>query len=205
MTREDFLARVRGALHRSAADPVGAPPQPPPSRPDWDGSDLLAEFARQAEAVSTQVKKAEGLEEARRILRELLTDLGASSCLRSSDALIEELLQGTDLPVAREPETADVGITGVHLAIAETGTLVLSSEAGRLAGLLPMAHIAVVREDQVVATLTEAIAWAQRRLPAAWVQATGPSRTADIELTLTTGVHGPGVVHVIALGSTATD
>ncbi len=90
-------------------------------------------------------------------------------------------------------------MTGVLCAIAETGTLVLSSAAGRFASLLPMRHLALVREEQLVPTMAEALAKYGDELPSAWVQATGPSRTADIELTLSIGVHGPGVVHVVLL------
>jgi L-lactate dehydrogenase complex protein LldG len=49
--------------------------------------------------------------------------------------------------------------------------------------------------------MAEALASYGGELPSAWVQATGPSRTADIELTLSIGVHGPGVVHVVLLSS----
>jgi L-lactate dehydrogenase complex protein LldG len=102
---------------------------------------------------------------------------------------------------------ADLGVTGVDLAIAETGTLVVVSGAGRprSASLLPPCHVAVFDRDALVESLQQAglvlETW-HEGAPPAWRGAstnfiTGPSRTADIELTLTRGVHGPGEVHAV--------
>jgi L-lactate dehydrogenase complex protein LldG len=102
---------------------------------------------------------------------------------------------------------ADLGVTGVDLAIAETGTLVVVSGAGRprSASLLPPCHVAVFDRDALVTSLLQAglalEAWHDGPPPAGWGASinfiTGPSRTADIELTLTRGVHGPKEVHAV--------
>ena len=103
--------------------------------------------------------------------------------------------------------TADVGVTGADLALAETGSLILLSGSGRprSISLLPPYHVAVFDRDALVESLDQVgvflEAWHDGP-PEAWRGGviniiTGPSRTADIELTLTRGVHGPKEVHVV--------
>jgi L-lactate dehydrogenase complex protein LldG len=102
---------------------------------------------------------------------------------------------------------ADVGVTGAELAIAETGTLVLRSAAGqpRSTSLLPACHVALFDRAALVETLEQVgialEAWHDAPLAdgggAVINFITGPSRTADIELTLTRGVHGPKEIHAI--------
>jgi L-lactate dehydrogenase complex protein LldG len=102
---------------------------------------------------------------------------------------------------------AHLGLTGVDLAVAETGTLVLVSGAGRArsTSLLPPCHIAVFDRGALVESLRQVgvflEAWhGESTAPARGGTInfiTGPSRTADIELTLTRGVHGPKEVHAI--------
>ena len=102
---------------------------------------------------------------------------------------------------------ADLGVTGADLAIAETGTLVVVSGAGRprSASLLPPCHVAVFDREVLVESLLQAglvlEAWhdgATSEARGASINfITGPSRTADIELTLTRGVHGPKEVHAV--------
>lgn len=108
-----------------------------------------------------------------------------------------EALQVQGLTFAEGPQVP-VGLTAAAAAIAETGTLVVPSGPGRPLGasLLPEAHLAVVPEDAVVATLEDALRAETIRRGPATVLITGPSRTADIEMTLTLGVHGPGRVVV---------
>ena len=100
----------------------------------------------------------------------------------------------------------DLGLTGVDLAVAETGTLVLVSGAGRprSTSLLPPCHIAVFDRTALLESLRQVgvflEAWHADPASArggAINFITGPSRTADIELTLTRGVHGPKEVHAI--------
>jgi L-lactate utilization protein LutC len=97
--------------------------------------------------------------------------------------------------------TVDVGITSVQAAIADTGTLVLDSsvERNRLVSLIPPIHIAILDASQIFATLGDVLAALQtgEELNPAITFITGPSRTADIELTLTLGVHGPQELYVI--------
>jgi len=100
---------------------------------------------------------------------------------------------------------ADLGLTGVDLALAETGTLVLRSGPGRprSTSLLPPYHVAVFDRGALVESLQQVgvflEAWNTRDDGFGGVVnfITGPSRTADIELTLTRGVHGPKEVHAI--------
>ena len=104
---------------------------------------------------------------------------------------------------------AAVGISGANMAIAETGTIVLVTNEGNadLTTTLPPVHIALFGIDKVVATLDDAVA-VLRMLPRSgtgqimtsyvnWI--TGPSRSADIEQSLTIGVHGPREMHCVII------
>jgi iron-sulfur cluster protein len=104
---------------------------------------------------------------------------------------------------------ATVGISGANMAIAETGTIVLVTNEGNadLTTTLPPVHIALFGIDKLVATLDDAVAML-RMLPRSgtgqlmssyvnWI--TGPSRSADIEQSLTIGVHGPREMHCVIL------
>lgn len=102
---------------------------------------------------------------------------------------------------------ADIGITGVEYAIAETGTCVLSAddETGRLVGLAPPIHIVLVKKGQVLSTLDDLftirkLQFLDENFPTYTNLISGPSRSADIEYTLVTGVHGPGDVHMLLIG-----
>jgi L-lactate dehydrogenase complex protein LldG len=102
---------------------------------------------------------------------------------------------------------ADVGITSADFAVAETGSLACLSRPGqeRLASLAPPRHVAVVERRQIVPDLFELFARLETPgegdLPSNLVLITGPSKTGDIELQLTTGVHGPGQWDVIVIDS----
>ncbi len=109
-----------------------------------------------------------------------------------------------------EPVTA--GITGVHAAVAESGSMILLHGAGRprLASLLPPVHIALLPAERIVRTLPEAFDRLRAehgrdpfRDRSNLVVITGPSRTADIELSLTLGVHGPRDVHAVVIRPSA--
>jgi len=104
---------------------------------------------------------------------------------------------------------ADLGITGADYAVAETGSVVVLPRRGlsRLVSVLPPVHVALVRPQEVVATLDDV--FLLRRLEyyrnggdmGSYLNfITGPSRTADIEQTLVVGVHGPREVHLVLLG-----
>lgn len=100
-----------------------------------------------------------------------------------------------------ELERAAVGLTGALAGIADSGTLVLTSGAKRprLASLLPPVHIAVLARSTLYRTMAAFIVAHPNEVREAsnLVFITGPSRTADIEQTLTLGVHGPKEVHVV--------
>jgi L-lactate dehydrogenase complex protein LldG len=105
-----------------------------------------------------------------------------------------------------EAARAELGVTGVDFALAETGTLILLSGAGRprSTSLLPPTHVAVFDRRHLLESLEqvgialEALHADPRAMSGAMINfITGPSRTADIELTLTRGVHGPKEVHAV--------
>ena len=100
-----------------------------------------------------------------------------------------------------------VGLTAADFAIAETGTIVLSSDEQNslLVSLLPPVHIALIRSSQIAATLDNVISKLDKERmsrvdPSRSVSfITGPSRTSDVELVLSIGVHGPKELHVVIL------
>lgn len=97
--------------------------------------------------------------------------------------------------------TCQAAITGCELLVARTGTIVLSAkgESGRTASVYAPIHICIAHTNQLVYDIKDALIQLKEKyagkLPSLISFASGPSRTADIEKTLVTGVHGPKEVY----------
>ncbi len=119
------------------------------------------------------------------------------------EALELEGIQATGDRDAAALFDAGAAVTGVTAAIAETGTIVCTSgpDTARGSSLIPAVHIAVVAGGQIVPDLFDYFAAlpAGADLPANINLISGPSKTADIEGILITGVHGPGEVHIVVI------
>jgi L-lactate dehydrogenase complex protein LldG len=197
-------------------------PGPPPVS-DVDG-DLIARFEAEAAAVAVTVHRVygdaaaidavTGLLRERRASRALAWDAewlncpGLAPAIAAAGITLESCWLPAD-PEARRARLASldpvpVGLTGAVAGLADTGSLAVISGPGRgrMASLLPPVHIAVLRAAQIVPSLSHFLASHPDAAAAGsnLVFITGPSRTGDIEMTLSRGVHGPGVVHVVVIG-----
>ena len=102
------------------------------------------------------------------------------------------------------PTLADAETSQALYGLADTGSVVLaaSPEEPRARSLLPSRHVTLLPEDRILPGLAELVAALGGELPSALAIVSGPSRSADIEQRLTTGVHGPGEEHVVLLPRT---
>ena len=192
------------------------PPPPPGSEEDLvrrvgTDADLPAVFAEQARAVGMDVTLCDA-SELSRMVAECLRDAGVQqvshcSAPRYTPAITEgiEAAGATVVDWTRGPGMdalydCDAAVTDIAMAVAESGTMVYDSDRDHSRGgfLVPPVHIAVVPASCIVPDLVDWVR-AYDSLPAASVLITGPSKTADIEGILVTGVHGPGQVHVLVL------
>jgi L-lactate dehydrogenase complex protein LldG len=202
-----ILAKVRQAQVRARLPEPGPglparlayPPMEPPA--------LRERFRRELELLGVEVHVEATEEAVRARVKDLIRGrkvlswdpealpCGTAACLEG-----EEVLFGAS-PRA-EQAGAEIGLTGCEAALAETGSLAMTAGPGRprTPSLLPYVHVAVVRSSDLVLGMGEFFERyrAHAELPYL-VFITGPSRTADIELSLTLGVHGPGKV-VVVLG-----
>lgn len=226
--REGFLARVsEAALAGRRFRPHLA------TIPEGTGylgvpGNLAQRFTSEATAVGGEVYRAKDFDDAREHVQCVLAAAGARSALCWRHDVLHRLelprllaaagvaaIDGASLLTLPEAEqrrvilSCDVGITSCDLAIAETGTLLMCSREGqeRVASLTPPMHIAIIERRQIVPDLIDALDWLAGRglenLPSNVTLITGPSKTGDIELQLTTGVHGPGKWRVIVVESSA--
>ena len=195
-----------------------------------NGAALFAKFQDSAERAGCVVSRVQRLEAATEHIGSTVENLGARTVVRSNHAIlgqmgIDAILSAAGVQVVQmagsetaderlngqvlrdKTASADIGITGVDYAIAETGSCVIIPRLGvsRMVSLLPPVHIAVVEAGQVLPGLDELFLLRSRdflRQDAGGYMniITGPSRSADIEYTIVKGVHGPGEVHLILIG-----
>lgn len=175
---------------------------------------LIESFRHHAEGGSSTVHEVETLAE--------VAELVASLCGKGPVALPQRLTMDSiahalaerplELVIPADAEApadqvadAAVGVVRGELAIAETGSVLVSEHAlaDRVVSMLCRRLVQVVARERVVARLEDAAAWlaAAGGQPGFASLMTGPSRTADIERSLTIGVQGPDLVDVVVVGS----
>ncbi|MCT2588226.1 LutC/YkgG family protein [Actinophytocola gossypii] len=199
--RDVVLGRIRAALaDRPTAAPV--PRDYDTSRDVQDVVGLFAERAADYRAVVRRVRPRELAEEIDVSLRAR----GARRMAAPDDLpawwRIGEVVWSLDEPghplSIRALDRSDGVLTGCAVAIAETGTVVLDAgeaQGRRALTLLPDYHLCVVRADQVVGTVPEALARLSPTSPLTFIS--GPSATSDIELDRVEGVHGPRNLEIL--------
>ena len=211
--RENILRRIREANGREAGagakdrdailarlDAHGRGPLP---TMDWEP---VPRFKERCIAMMSTVDEVGSRDELPRAVASYLRQ----NNLPTSGACWPELAKldwaGAGVDVEARPCHGDdkVGITGVFCALAENGTLMLLSGENMYAttSLLPENHVAIVPASRIVRTMEDG--WDLLRsengsLPRQVNFVSGPSRTADIEMTLVLGAHGPFRVHVIVV------
>jgi L-lactate dehydrogenase complex protein LldG len=201
-------ARTAILSRLAAAQRTARLPRPgeiaPLAQPARTLADCLARFREELQALGVACAVEATAEAVRRRLRALVDcrrvlSWDPAQLPYDGGSVLDSPILGS---AAREEQAvAEVGVTGCDGAIAETGTLVLYSGRGRArtVSLLPSVHIALVRPQDLCFSMGEFFAENAERIgaEACCTFITGPSRTADIELTLTLGVHGPGQVVVL--------
>ena len=193
--REEILARVRAATAGAVSVPV-----PPPVRAadPASGAALLDLFAERVADYRAVVERC--------TLDELAARVAVA--VEGRVVVVPEGL-GVEVPgatvdaglTALELDEVDAVVTEAAVGVAETGTIVLDHGPGqgrRALTLVPDRHVCVVRADQVVPDVPDAVALLDPARPQTWIS--GPSATSDIELDRVEGVHGPRSLHVILVG-----
>ncbi len=210
--RDNILGRIRTALGknereaaREAAQAYIAQHAPGPRpRADWD---LVARFRERVLNLASSVDQVASVNEVPRAVAHYLREnkLPLQAVCWPEFTQLDWTAQGMIVTAQPAKESDLVGITGALCAIAETGTLVLLSGKNTppATSLLPETHVAVVRISRIVKNMEEA--WGLLRgeypvMPRAVNFVSGPSRTADIEQTVTLGAHGPYRVHIVLVG-----
>jgi L-lactate dehydrogenase complex protein LldG len=210
------LSRIRAALGSAQADPGTdsltdvSPPTAPAYRTmgSLDGAPLLDLLAERLADYRAAVRRVTRPELAGTV-RAALTERGVRRVVVPAGldllVVLQALPPDVDLIIdddlsPQDLDAVDGVITGAAVAIAETGTIVLdgSPDQGRRAiTLVPDYHLCLVRADQVVELVPEAIDRLAPRSgqPLTWIS--GPSATSDIELSRVEGVHGPRTLEVI--------
>ncbi|SDI21766.1 L-lactate dehydrogenase complex protein LldG [Actinokineospora alba] len=197
--REEILGRIRSALSTVDKAEIVV------SR-DYQQAiegDLVGLFAERVADYRAAVVRttADTVPEA---IAEQLAHFGIGSVVTPADLPADWVPQAvTDAPPLDVPalDAADGVVTACAVGIAETGTIVLDAGPGqsrRALTLVPDFHLCVVRTDQIVGTVPEAIARLDGTRPLTWIS--GPSATSDIELNRVEGVHGPRTLVVLIVG-----
>lgn len=195
-SRETMLARVREALGDTEHDHTSAAADRPVRPASPDSTALVELFVERVEDYRASVSRCAATELAQYI----------GALLPPGARVVTPPGLELDLP-GRVPDDAlsatqldgiDAVVTACRLGIAETGTIVLdhTPDQGRRAlSLVPDLHVCIVRTDQLVWDVPDAVPLLDPARPQTWVS--GPSATSDIELDRVEGVHGPRTLAVV--------
>jgi L-lactate dehydrogenase complex protein LldG len=179
---------------------------PPRWRSRRNFPDLADRFTEALTRVHGEVIRADSLEGALQALDALFEELSARNIVANAEPVLTGLGLETRWPginwhIVGQSEgdlrafcaAADVGLSGAEAALAETGSIAISSGPGhsRLATLLPTVHVALVPTSSLTTDIFTWTAARQGGMPSKLVLVSGPSKTADIEQTMAIGVHGP--------------
>src|SRR5579872_4302729 len=197
--REEVLARIRAALGPSSGPPRAVPREYRTA--GEDGIDAFLERLHHYEARTQRVAAGE----LARTVSSTLRERGAQRVV-APEGIPQAWLEGAqvlrDTPPLdpRALDGADGVITTCAVAIAQTGTIVLDASPGmglRVLSLIPDYHLCIVRAEQLVSCLPEALAKLDATRPLTFIS--GPSATVDIEMVRVRGVHGPRRLEVIVV------
>jgi len=190
--RDEILGKVRADLAGTA--PAQRPPIPHGSAPD-DVVGLFAERVADYRAVVERCTKRQLPSHVKAALPEGRVVVPAGLSVTVPDAVVDDGLTAAEL------DACAAVVTDAAVGIAETGTIVLDHGPGqgrRAITLVPDVHVCIVRADQVVADVPDAMPRLDPTQPLTWIS--GPSATSDIELDRVEGVHGPRTLHVLLVG-----
>ncbi|MGW5241486.1 LutC/YkgG family protein [Monashia sp. NPDC004114] len=192
--RDAVLAAVRSAVAGAPA----APPTPEAVPGRVGVADIVGLFVERVEDYRAEVSRCLSAD----VEATLATALGDTAYVVVPEGFpwtVPGQVADTDLS-ASELDRIDAVVTTAAVAVAETGTIVLDHGPGqgrRALSLVPDRHVCVVRAEQVVADVPEAVTVLDPVRPQTWIS--GPSATSDIELNRVEGVHGPRHLHVIVV------
>jgi L-lactate dehydrogenase complex protein LldG len=212
----NVLEKVRRSLGRTV--PLSTAPMPPTIdepiarlvHSDIGLAELFVERASAMKMLASTISVDDLLAAVAAFLRErnckrvmlsdtaLLTRLGAAQYLKDNGFDVKTWAEMT----ADEAYDFDAGVTDVDYAVAESGSLVIRHrpEHGRLLSLVPFVHVAVVEPKLYLPDLIDLFErLAKERIGGGVTMISGPSKTADIEMNVVTGVHGPNVVRTFVL------
>lgn len=213
--RERVLADIRAALNRGGPLPSSVADaletrlgkSRPNLKPAIDG-DPVDHFIRKVEAVHGTLTRVRGMDEVSAVVAGHVERYGLPfELVVAPDPDLEAVVWSNRFTVERRAARGEdrVSVTGAFAGVAETGTLVLLSgpQSPTTLNFLPDDHIIVIKVARVVLHMEDV--WARIReehgkMPRTVNCITGPSKTADVELTIQEGAHGPRRLHVILVG-----
>ena len=204
LAASERLDRVRSEHHHASENRSSVGEQ---IRPAISQDALIENFRINLESVGGRCVIAKHENEASDYLRGLISRRQMKLVATSDSELVKRIVESIpDVEFIQNGSTdvlfeCDLGVTGAQWAIAETGTLVLESEAEshRLTSLVPPVHLCILNAGKIRQTLGEILGSVTAALSPTITFITGASRTSDIELTLAIGVHGPAELHVIVI------
>jgi len=170
-----------------------------------DKNELISQFTEELTKVSGNVIYARPAELTNTII-EFLRAHAINQIHLEPNVLDEVILQKAGITVSHAPDPAlRVGVTKAICGMADTGSVLIVDGEGHplQASLLPEVHIAVLCTSDILPSLSDALTLPILLTSRSAVVITGPSRTGDIEMSLTIGMHGPGEVCVFLIDGTA--
>jgi len=221
--QEAFMKHIANRLGRD--QPLTTPPERPVAGAldSWrtytlDSEERITQFLKNWENLGGSAVRLANMEEARDYLDRLVGEMKAKRIIQEDHPELAQIVsESPDLHLSvwgdqdfaamrKAAAEAEIGIVMADFAIADTGTLVITStpKRGRSLSLLPTIFVGIVKAEDIKTKMGDVLSiiqtWNGKEMPAGIHFVSGPSRSADIESDLTIGVHGPSIVHALVIG-----